>query len=120
VALVVHAAQTGAYPEHPEKGVKNSLFKEIVLTQPNLSMIISGDLHMDMDRTNHSKMLDGIHYLHIPALERTKIPDETNHRPMFRVMRVGENGSVTVETYALDNPGKALQEHDYTFELQTE
>ena len=120
VALVVHAAQTGAYPEHPEKGVTNSLFKEIVLTQPNLSMIISGDLHMDMDRTNHSKMLDGIHYLHIPALERTKIPDETNHRPMFRVMRVDENGSVAVETYALDNPGKALQEHIYTFVLQTE
>lgn len=117
VALVVHAAQAGAYPENPEKGVSNRQFFEDVLTQPNLSVVISGDLHMDMDRTVHSKKIGDIHYVHIPALERTKIPDETNHRPMFRVMQVDENGTVTVETYALDQPGIALEEHEYSFEL---
>lgn len=117
VALVVHAAQAGAYPENPEKGVMNERFREDVLEQPNLAVVISGDLHMDMDRTHHSKEIDGVHYVHIPALERTKLPDETQHRPMFRVMRVDVDGSVTVDTYALDKPGEALDEHRYSFDL---
>jgi 3',5'-cyclic-AMP phosphodiesterase len=79
-------------------------------------MVISGDLHMDMDRVNHSKKIDHVHYLHIPALERTKIPDETNHTPMFRVMTIAEYGRVGVDTYAIGDtvPRKNLH---YSFTL---
>ncbi len=116
VILVVHGAQQGVYPENAEKGISNQLFREKVITQPNLAVVISGDLHMDMDRVNHSKKIDHVHYIHIPALERTKIPDETNHSPMIRIMTIAKDGKVTFDTYALGNPDP-LKEHTYTFTL---
>jgi 3',5'-cyclic-AMP phosphodiesterase len=116
VILIVHGAQKGVYPENPDKGISNQLFIEQVISQPNLAMVVSGDLHMDMDRVNHSKKIDHVHYIHIPALERTKIPDETNHTPMFRVMTVSKEGKVTVDTYAVGGPA-ARKEHAYSFYL---
>ncbi|GGD66091.1 metallophosphoesterase family protein [Lacimicrobium alkaliphilum] len=115
VLLVVHGAQTGIYPERADKGITHPRFAEVA-TQPNLGAIISGDLHMDMDRVVHSKQKDGVHYLHIPALERTKIPDASNHSPMFRVFSVSRSGKVTVETYAVGEP-QPLTRHDYQFTL---
>ncbi|MGM0648444.1 MAG: metallophosphoesterase family protein [Bacteroidota bacterium] len=116
VVLIVHGAQKGVYPENPDKGISNQLFIEQVIPQANLAAVISGDLHMDMERVNHSKKIDHVHYLHIPALERTKIPDETNHTPMVRVMTITKDGNVTVETYATgeNTPREQL---DYSFVL---
>lgn len=116
VLLVVHSAQSGVYPENTEKGIGNQLFREEVVSQPNLAVVISGDLHMDMDRVNHSKEIDHVHYLHIPALERTKIPDETNHTPMFRVMTITKYGKVFIDTYEVGN-SEPLKEHAYSFIL---
>jgi len=98
VFLVVHGAQAGAYPENAAKGITHPAFAE-VLAQPNLAAVISGDLHMDMDRVVHSKRLGHVHYLHVPGLERTKIPDDTRHTPMFRVFTVTGDGEVLVSTY---------------------
>jgi 3',5'-cyclic-AMP phosphodiesterase len=116
VVLVVHGAQKGVYPENPDKGISNQLFIEQVIPQENLAIVISGDLHMDMERVNHSKKIGPVHYLHIPALERTKIPDETNHTPMFRVMTITKDGNVTVETYATGE-SKPREELYYSFSL---
>ena len=116
VVLVVHAAQRGVYPENRRKGVQNRLFIKKVISQPNLAMVISGDLHMDMDRVNHSKKIKHVHYLHIPALERTKIPDETSHMPMFRVMTIARDGKVTIDTYAVGDT-IPLEKHGYSFTL---
>ena len=116
VVLVVHGAQQGVYPENPGKGISNRLFREKVISQANLAVVISGDLHMDMDRVNHSKKIDHIHYLHIPALERTKIPDETNHTPMFRVMTIAKDGKVTIDTYTTKDTAPR-KEHAYSFTL---
>jgi hypothetical protein len=33
-------------------------------------------------------LVGNVHYLHIPALERIKIPDEDFHTLMFRVMTI--------------------------------
>ncbi|GAO29299.1 metallophosphoesterase family protein [Geofilum rubicundum] len=115
VVLVVHGAQQGVYPENADKGISNQLFKEQVIAQPNLAVVVSGDLHMDMDRVIHSKKLGHVHYLHVPALERTKIPDETNHTAMFRVMTIVRDGSVSVDTYAVGDTVR--NEHAYSFEL---
>jgi 3',5'-cyclic-AMP phosphodiesterase len=116
VVLVVHGAQQGVYPENAEKGISNKLFSEKVISQANLAVVISGDLHMDMDRVEHSKKIGHVHYIHIPALERTKIPDETNHTAMFRVMTIGKDGKVIIDTYAVEDtiPRK---EHAYSFTL---
>ena len=116
VLLVVHGAQQGVFPENPEKGINNQLFREKVISQANLAVVISGDLHMDMDRVNHSKKIDHVHYLHIPALERTKIPDETNHTPMFRVISIAKDGKVNVDTYAVGDPAPR-ESHAYSFTL---
>jgi 3',5'-cyclic-AMP phosphodiesterase len=103
VMLIVHGAQVGVYPENAEKGVTNELFIQQVITQPNLVAVISGDLHMDMPRVDHSKEINGVHYLHIPGLERTKIPDETQHTPFIRIMSILADGSVEVDTYTVGN-----------------
>lgn len=115
VFLVVHGAQTGVYSANPDKGVENPRFLEIV-DEPNLAAVISGDLHMDMNRVEHSLEIDGVHYLHIPALERTKIPDETSHTPMFRVFTLLESGQVMVDTYET-GVAEPLEQHAYSFSL---
>lgn len=116
IILIVHGAQKGVYPENRKKGIGNRMFRKKVIAQPNLAVVISGDLHMDLDRTVHSKKIKNVQYLHIPALERTKIPDETRHTPMFRVMTIYQDGKVTVDTYAVGdtNPKK---EHAYSFSI---
>lgn len=116
VVLVVHGAQKGVYTENPDKGISNQLFSEKVISQANLAVVISGDLHMDMDRVNHSKKIGHVHYLHIPALERTKIPDDTNHTPMFRVMTITKDGRINIDTYAVGETFP-LEEHIYAFPL---
>lgn len=118
VVLIVHGAQKGVYPENADKGIGNKIFREQVIAQPNLAVVISGDLHMDMDRVNHSKQIDHVHYLHIPALERTKIPDETNHTPMFRLMTIAKSGQVKIDTYAVDETNPR-EEHAYSFILKS-
>ncbi len=115
VLLIVHSAQVGAYPENADKGIDNPGFAE-VLAQSNLSAVISGDLHMDMDRVNHSKRIGRVHYLHIPALERTKIPDETRHDPMFRVFTLNDSGVMQVDTYRVGER-EPLAQHGYQFSL---
>lgn len=117
VLLIVHGAQAGAYPENPDKGIRNERFGE-VLEQPNLAAIISGDLHMDMERVDHSREIDSVHYLHIPALERTKIPDKSRHTPMFRVFTLHADGMMKVQTYQLDVP-EPLSRHEYQFNINT-
>ncbi len=116
VVLIVHGAQKGVYPENADKGIGNKIFREQVIAQPNLAVVISGDLHMDMERVKHSKKIDHVHYLHIPALERTKIPDETNHTPMFRVMTIGKDGEVSIETYVAGESAP-LEKHTYSFSI---
>ena len=115
VMLVVHGAQAGVYPENADKGIKHPGFAEIA-AQPNLAAVISGDLHMDMDRVNHSKQIGHVHYLHIPALERTKIPDESRHVPMFRVFTLTAGGEMSVDTYQA-GVTEALERHAYRFQL---
>lgn len=116
VVLVVHGAPAGTFPERADKGIHHPGFAE-VSAQPNLIAMISGDLHMDLERTEHSKQIDGVHHLHIPALERTKIPDEEHHVPMFRVLTVMDDDQVVVDTYqvGLDGP---VERHDYRFSLK--
>lgn len=117
VFLIVHAAQAGVYPEDPEKGVTHPRFVREVITRPNLKAVISGDLHLDLDRVEHSKQIGHVHYLHMPALERTKLPDTTRHHPMFRVVHVMSDGSVRVDTYATGDR-RPLAQHAYEFKIQ--
>lgn len=118
VLLIVHGAQTGVYPENADKGILHEGFAEVI-AQPNLAAVISGDLHMDMDRVGHSKQVGAVHYLHIPALERTKIPDESSHTPMFRVFTLLANNAVQVDTYEV-GVAEPLARHAYQFKLPRE
>ena len=115
VLLVVHGAQAGVYPENADKGITHPGFAKII-AQPNLVAVISGDLHMDMDRVEHSKQLGNVHYLHIPALERTKVPDETQHTPMFRLFTLSSDDMIQVDTYQT-GVLTPLARHSYQFSL---
>ncbi|MDO5654723.1 MAG: metallophosphoesterase [Flavobacteriaceae bacterium] len=117
VILIVHSAQKGVYSERADKGIGNELFNTSIITQPNLAAVISGDLHMDLDRTHHSKEINGVHYMHIPALERTKIPDENQHSPMIRILTVDKSGNATMETFHTGN-FTPISKHHYSFKLQ--
>lgn len=116
VFLIVHGAQAGAFPENAEKGITNPTFEKIT-RKDNLAAVISGDLHMDMDRVDHSKKIGDVHYLHIPALERTKIPDESSHTAMFRVVSLYKGGQVVVDTFEAGAGNSPLERHDYRFSL---
>lgn len=116
VMLVVHGAQQGVFKENPDKGISHPGFVTEVISQPNVRAVISGDLHMDMPRVNHSFELNGIHYLHIPALERTKIPDESHHQAMYRVFSLMQDGTVVVDTYQTGNL-EPLADYQYRFTL---
>lgn len=116
VFLVVHAAQAGVYKENPEKGVTHPRFTEEVVARENVMAVLSGDLHLDMDRVDHSKQIGHVHYLHIPALERTKLPDATRHLPMFRVVHVMDDGEVRVDTYETGRR-EPLERHAYRFRI---
>ncbi|GAB2934949.1 metallophosphoesterase family protein [Rheinheimera gaetbuli] len=115
VLLIVHGAQAGVYQENADKGINHPGFAGVI-AQPNLAAVVSGDLHMDMDRVSHSKQLGKVHYLHIPALERTKIPDETQHTAMFRMFTLDTNGMMQVDTYQT-GVAQPLTRHSYTFSL---
>lgn len=116
VMLVVHGAQQGVFKENPDKGISHPGFVTEVINQPNVRAVISGDLHMDMPRVNHSLELNGVHYLHIPALERTKIPDESHHIAMYRVFSLMQDGTVVVDTYQTGNL-EPLADYQYRFRL---
>lgn len=116
ILLVVHGAQQGVYQENADKGISHVGFVSEVISQPNLRAVISGDLHMDMPRVKHSLAINGVHYLHIPALERTKIPDESQHTAMFRVFHVQADGTVVVETYQ-NGTLQPKPEFQYRFQL---
>lgn len=116
VMLVVHGAQQGVFKENPDKGISHPGFVTEVISQPNVRAVISGDLHMDMPRVNHSLELNGVHYIHIPALERTKIPDESHHQAMYRVFSVMQEGTVVVDTYQTGRL-EPLAEYQYRFKL---
>lgn len=118
VLLVVHGAQAGVYPENADKGIHHPGFAEVI-AQPNLTAVISGDLHMDMDRSNHSKQLGKVHYLHIPALERTKIPDDSQHTAMFRLFTLHNDNLMQVDTYQT-GVLTPLARHRYQFSLSGE
>jgi len=117
VFLIVHGAQVGVYPENAEKGIANPTFASVI-AHKNLVAVISGDLHMDMARVQHSKKMEHVHYLHIPALERTKIPDESNHTPMFRMLNIYTDGSVVVETYPVSDSLLPAAEFEYRFAIE--
>jgi hypothetical protein len=116
VMLVVHGAQQGVFKENPEKGISHRGFVTEVISQPNVRAVISGDLHMDMSRVNHSFELNWVHYLHIPALERTKIPDESHHQAMYRILSLMRDGTVVVDTYQTGNL-EPLADYQYRFRL---
>src|SRR5690606_13024415 len=104
-----------SFPTRRSSDLHNANFSAVI-EQSNLAAVISGDLHMDMDRTQHSKQIGHVHYLHIPALERTKIPDENHHIPMFRVFSIDASGNVLVETFQTGN-SEELARHRYEFTL---
>ncbi|MFW6375302.1 MAG: alkaline phosphatase [Guyparkeria sp.] len=98
VFLFTHGTPVGVIPEGGDKGINHPDI-ENVLGQDNLVAVFSGDLHVDIERLTAFREVDGVQHVHVPALERTKVPDKTRHTPYFHLVSVMTDGEVRIETY---------------------
>ncbi len=115
IFLISHAAPKQLFQEGGNKGVSNPAFIEILKNQ-RIKAVFSGDLHMDMARVNHSKQVGHVHYLHIPGIERTKVPDPTHHVAIFRIVNVHADGKVVVDSYEVGT-STSIAKFAYQFQL---
>lgn len=95
--LFIHGAPQVVFPEGGDKGVANPEFLRL-MERANLVATFSGDLHMDLTRVAGARKKYGVHHVHVPALERTKLPDKAQHVPYYRVVSVLEDGEVVLST----------------------
>lgn len=114
--LFIHGAPQEVFPEGGDKGVANPEFLRL-MNRPNLVATFSGDLHMDLTRVQGAREEYGVHHVHVPALERTKLPDKAQHVPYYRLVSVLEDGEVVVSTINAVT-GKLQPSLDYRFSLE--
>ena len=113
--LFIHGAPQAVFPEGGDKGVRNPAFLRL-MKKNNLIATFSGDLHMDLNRVQGAREKYGVHHVHVPALERTKLPDKAQHIPYFRMVSVLEQGDVVVSTVNAVT-GKMEPSFEYRFSL---
>lgn len=113
--IFIHGAPQAVFPEGGEKGVTNPQFLRL-MNKTNLVATFSGDLHMDLTRVEGVREEYGVHHVHVPALERTKLPDKAQHVPYYRLVSVLEDGKVVVSTINAVT-GKVQPSLDYRFSL---
>ncbi|MGM0690921.1 MAG: alkaline phosphatase [Pseudomonadota bacterium] len=116
VFLFTHGTPVGVIPEGGDKGISHPDFDN-VLAKDNLVAVFSGDLHVDIERINAFREVDGVQHIHVPALERTKVPDKTRHTPYFHVVSVMTDGEVLVETYRAGDDTDADARFSHRFDL---
>lgn len=111
--LFVHGAQVGIFPEGGDKGTANPNFQTLA-EHEKLAVIFSGDLHMDIHRVDGIVEQLGVLHVHVPALERTKIPDESFHHPYFLLVTLYDDGLGVIETMDA-NTGQTLPRYTHQF-----
>ncbi len=111
--LFVHGAQVGIFPEGGSKGTNNPNFPALS-DHESLAVIFSGDLHMDIHRVDGIVEHQDVEHVHVPALERTKLPDESFHRPYFRVITLYDDRLGVIETIDAKT-GQTLPRFTYQF-----
>lgn len=116
VLLFVHGAPVGVFPAGGDKGIQNRRI-ESVLARDNLAAVFSGDLHMDIERIAPVRQVDGVTHIHVPALERTKLPDKRRHTPYFHVVTVLTDDRVRVETFHAGDDTDAAPRFTHHFDL---
>jgi 3',5'-cyclic AMP phosphodiesterase CpdA len=97
VILFTHASPPGIYPDAGRRQMRNDLMTS-VLQRPNVCVLFSGHTHFDL-ATVKSYVTDsyGVHHIHVPGIERTKVGD--THTPRFRIVTIDNGEDVTVRTY---------------------
>lgn len=116
IVLFTHPPAASIFPDaKPSRTIQNSHFDK-VLSHPELVMVFSGHLHLNLDKTKHYVEKDGVHHIHVPGLERTKVPDDT-HTPYFRLVTVFGDGHVLIETYSLTS-NRMVDLHEITFRMK--
>lgn len=99
IALFTHAPAPGAFPVENGRAIPNERFVDI-LRSPGLRLHFSGHTHMDPDAVpTHVCDERGVHHIHAPGIERTKIGNA--HVPRFRVVLMEADGTVDIQTFNL-------------------
>lgn len=114
IILFTHAPAKDIFPEVQPRSIPNERFVEI-LRGSNVRLQFSGHTHMDPDYTK-TCITDpfGIHHVHIPGIERTKVGE--THTPRFRTAMMQADGKVTIQTYNLKKDSFE-EEHSFSFEI---
>ena len=95
--VFMHNAPAGLFC--PERAMQRPTFAQRVLARDNVIATFSGHLHMNIDQwPGHARCARGVHHIHAPGLERTKLG--SRHVPRFRLLTI-ERQHVTVQTYNL-------------------
>jgi len=114
--LFVHGAQVGIFPEGGDKGTAQPEFSDLSKHE-NLVAIFSGDLHMDLHRIDGIVSHRGVDHVHIPAVERTKVPDESFHHPYFRLVTLYQDGLGVIELIDSET-GQTLPKFTHRFDYK--
>ena len=97
VIVFTHAPMAGVFPDAGERTMKNALLDRVVAHE-RVRAVFSGHVHMDLDSTT-TYVCDahGVHHIHVPGVERTKVG--ARHTPRFRWVTIDSGGGVLVRTY---------------------
>ena len=95
--LFTHQGAHGIFPDAVGgRSMKRTELNKRILPRPNLMAVFSGHSHMNVD-TCQTHVCDefGVHHVHIPGIERTKVGGE--HIPRFRMVAI-EDSVMTIHT----------------------
>ena len=108
--LFTHNAPPGLF--RPGGAMQRPALNERILAREDVVATFSGHLHMNLDEwPGHARCDRGVHHIHVPGLERTKLG--SCHVPRFRLLTI-EGHRLSVQTYNLA-AHRFEPEHELTF-----
>jgi hypothetical protein len=97
--LFTHAPAKDIFDINQSRAIQSKRFAEI-LRRSSIRLHFSGHTHIDPDFTaTHVVDPHGVHHIHVPGIERTKVGEK--HTPRFRLVDLRPDGFVEVQTFNL-------------------
>lgn len=99
ILLFTHAPTKDIFEIDQARAIQHERFAEI-LHRSSIRLHFSGHTHIDPDFTaTHVIDQQGVHHVHIPGIERTKVGEK--HTPRFRLVELQPGGFIDIQTFNL-------------------
>jgi len=100
ILLFTHAPAKDVYNINQNRAIQDERFA-VILQHPALRLHFSGHTHIDPDfAPTHVIDSRGLHHVHVPGIERTKVGNK--HTPRLRFVELQQNGAVDIQTFNLE------------------